>query len=112
MPATAAGAAGVCDWGCGVSKDFGFHRGHVIYYDGIKWRYRDTAEPVPDNPYRQCGKCDKPNTPEGHDPCLGTLPGVMNACCGHGHDDEAYVQHIDGTVIRGALALLFQSDHA
>jgi hypothetical protein len=23
-------------------------------------------------------------TPKGHDPCLANLPGVVNACCGHG----------------------------
>jgi len=26
-------------------------------------------------------------TPEGHDACLGKLPGVGAACCGHGVDD-------------------------
>lgn len=25
------------------------------------------------------------------DPCIGYLPGVYNACCGHGDDKSAYV---------------------
>lgn len=31
-------------------------------------------------------------TIQGHDGCIGTLEGVMNACCGHGQDSCAYVQ--------------------
>ena len=54
-----------------------------------------------------CAHCGKPPTPEGHDGCLGTLPEqvVMNACCGHGNDRQAYVQHWDGTASRGADAI-------
>ena len=44
-----------------------------------------------------CAKCGLPPTPEGHDGCLGTLVGnVMNACCGHGLDRQAYIQYWDG----------------
>jgi hypothetical protein len=25
------------------------------------------------------------------DPCIGYLPGVTNACCGHGNDKDAYI---------------------
>lgn len=39
-----------------------------------------------------CSHCNKNRTPEGHDGCIGTLPNVMNACCGHGEDSVAYVQ--------------------
>lgn len=44
-----------------------------------------------------CGHCGIKRTPEGHDGCIGTLPNVMNACCGHGETRHAYVQfnHID-----------------
>lgn len=44
-----------------------------------------------------CGHCGLKRTPEGHDGCIGTLEGVMNACCGHGEDKVAYVQfdHLD-----------------
>jgi len=54
---------------------------------------------------RPCGYCGKHNTPEGHDACLGTIPGVMNACCGHGKVNEAYVQFDSGRIISGKKAL-------
>ena len=54
-----------------------------------------------------CAHCRLPPTPEGHDGCLGTLPPevVMNACCGHGRDSQAYVQSWNGAVIRGQKAV-------
>ena len=54
-----------------------------------------------------CVHCGLGPTPEGHDGCLGTLPEsiVMNACCGHGEDRMAYVQHWDGQCVRGRQAL-------
>lgn len=39
-----------------------------------------------------CSHCKMHRTEEGHDGCIGTLPDVMNACCGHGEDRVAYVQ--------------------
>ncbi len=76
-------------------------RGHKI-----KVVYCDTGELVAENwQKRPCGHCDKHNTPEGHDGCLGTLPGVMNACCGHGEEAQAYVQFWGGKDIRGKKAL-------
>lgn len=39
-----------------------------------------------------CGFCSLKRTPEGHDGCIGTLDNVMNACCGHGEIEMAYVQ--------------------
>lgn len=39
-----------------------------------------------------CNICKKCRTIEGHDGCIGTLENVMNACCGHGISEEAYVQ--------------------
>ncbi len=72
-------------------------RGNPIYYDGKIWRYVDSGVPaINTRETRTCGVCKKHWTKEGHDPCIGTLPGVKNACCGHG-EDEAYVQfdHID-----------------
>ena len=73
------------------------YRGHAT----AGHRYCDTGERVSDNPWRACGHCNRENTPEGHDPCLGTLPGVMNACCGHGDTADAYVQFVNGVVVRG-----------
>ena len=65
--------------------------------------FADTGESVPDTwRNRPCGKCGQHNTPEGHDACLGTIAGpVMNACCGHGVTEEAYIQFNDETIIRG-----------
>ena len=50
------------------------------------WRYCDTRQLVEDSPPRPCPKCKKLPTAEGHDPCIADLPGVANACCGHGVD--------------------------
>jgi len=50
-----------------------------------------------DEPCYHCGmtvnKEDDPEIPRGGypDPCLGVLPGVIHACCGHGYVKEAYV---------------------
>ena len=71
-------------------------RGHEILLvkgDDV-WLYADTMTPTIGNP-RDCGHCSLPDTPEGHDGCLGTLPGVMNACCGYGTPGDAYVQYPD-----------------
>lgn len=35
------------------------------------------------------------------DPCLGVLPGVSFACCGHGNRRLAYAAFTDGSCIRG-----------
>ncbi len=43
-----------------------------------------------------CDHCGLPDTPEGHDACLGTIPGAMNACCGHGDVKCAYIQYQAG----------------
>ncbi len=82
-------------------------RGHVIYWDKVTFRYSDDHSSTL-RPRRDCGKCHKPDTIDGHDACLGTLPGVMNACCGHGNQDEAYIQWVDGSCIRGFDAALEQ----
>ena len=39
-------------------------------------------------------------TSEGHDPCISNLPGVKNACCGHGLKKGAYIHFEDDSVIR------------
>lgn len=57
-----------------------------------------------------CAACGELPTAEDHDHCLGELPGVMNACCGHGNDDSAYLQYYNRDIVRGpgALAILFR----
>jgi hypothetical protein len=49
---------------------------------------------------RRCPACLKPRTIEGHDPCLGALPGVNFACCGHGVH-RGYISFTNGLIIRG-----------
>lgn len=49
-----------------------------------------------------CAKCSREYKPgEEPDPCLGTIPGVVGACCGHGNRSKAYVQFEDGMTFRG-----------
>lgn len=82
----------------------GWWRGHCIEQRDGAWRYVDTGDRVADDKDRDCGFCGKANTPEGHDGCLGELPGVMNACCGHGDPRDAYVQLSDGRRLGGDAA--------
>lgn len=83
------------------------YRGHEIEYVNGKWIYSDTKESVElTHQTRTCGYCGKYYTKEGHDGCLGALPGLMNACCGHGQENEAYVQFLDKSVIRGKDAII------
>lgn len=56
-----------------------------------------------------CLKCRRLPSIDGHDGCLGTLQGnIMNACCGHGNNKQAYIQYWDGTDIRGEDAVVEQ----
>jgi hypothetical protein len=55
---------------------------------------------------KPCVKCGKLPTKEGHDACLGNLPGVIDACCGHGVK-EAYINFENGVTIRGSLVTEF-----
>jgi hypothetical protein len=65
-----------------------------------------TSEMAGSGQFGICVKCKKGPTPEGHDGCLGTLPGpIMNACCGHGNDSQAYIQYWGGSDIRGVEAI-------
>ena len=82
----------------------GYFRGNPIIYTNDQWVYEDTGERIPSNggEIRPCAKCGSLFTlGEGEvDPCLGTLPGVDNACCGHGIRSEAYVRFTNGVVLK------------
>lgn len=81
-------------------------RGHKIEEVNGIWIYSDTKEATVDNwKTRPCGYCGLNFTSEGHDGCIGTLPNVMNACCGHGEKEIAYVQYENGSILRGEEAL-------
>lgn len=62
----------------------GHRRGWEIEWVPGYWVYADTQVPVDAEPDRPCARCRQPPTPEGHDACLGTIPGAVSACCGHG----------------------------
>jgi len=61
-----------------------FRNGNKIYLDtkSNKWCYMDGIEVNKED--RKCPKCGEFPTIEGYDACLGELPGVKEACCGHG----------------------------
>lgn len=61
------------------------HRGHGIKWVGHKWVFTDWS-----------------------DTCLGMLPSVRQACCGHGHPEDAYFIFHDGVEMRGADAVRLQ----
>lgn len=87
------------------------HRGHEMVRKNGVWCYADTGKATArphDGKFlgrtlnhaeseRPCGECGIKRTREGHDGCLGTLPNVRNACCGHGDVRDAYVQLNDGS---------------
>ena len=71
-----------------------YWRGNAIQWDEAQevWVYTEDGVVVQADPNRRCGHCGLDNRADEHDPCLGQLEGVVNACCGHGRDAEAYVQ--------------------
>ena len=82
-------------------------RGHDIRYIDDVWVYADTGGAVQECPDRPCGACKRSNRGDGHDACIGELAGVMNACCGHGSERDAYVQFVDGRRVEGLDALSY-----
>lgn len=82
-----------------------YWRGHpTIWLDG-KWLFEDTLEPVPGyggkkRPCKKCGLVFEGSNIGEADPCLGDLPGVDNACCGHGISSQAYIRFTNGTVVK------------
>lgn len=48
---------------------------------------------------RRCNDCGQTVTRGQPDPCLGHLPGVRFACCGHG-EDHGYIAFENGVVVR------------
>ena len=82
-------------------------RGHQCIHTDMGWRYADDGELVDD--VRSCAHCGRPPIAVPGivgrvDACIGVVPGVVRACCGHGEPDDAYVVYKDGTTIRGRQA--------
>ena len=62
-----------------------YHHGWpIVYMRNVGWVYKDTLEQVAHAVDRPCPRCKRTPTADGHDACLGKLPGVSSACCGHG----------------------------
>lgn len=66
----------------------GWLRGHEVEWDETDavWRHVDSHTPAngPAAELRECPQCGEFPTAEGHDSCLGTIPGAAGGCCGHG----------------------------
>lgn len=72
-------------------------------YPNGHWVFEDTGEKVAMNKPRPCGKCHRSfrGSDIGEaDACLGELPGVKNACCGHGRREESYIMFDNGVTVR------------
>ena len=50
---------------------------------------------------RRCTVCGAQVGADRPDACLGELPGVTEACCGHGVPRHAYITFESGLIIRG-----------
>ncbi len=76
-------------------------RGHHAYYDRFNkcWRFVKNRQCIKDGQPLSCERCGCKPTPEGHDACLGTLPGIKAACCGHGVNKGCVVWK-DGMITR------------
>lgn len=64
-----------------------YKRGHKVCWNAQleEWCYADNGR-IADHD-RPCVQCGEMPTGEGHDACLGYIPGVAAACCGHGVED-------------------------
>lgn len=87
-------------------------RGNRVELKNDEFVYSDTKETVKDHwKTKACGYCGLNFTKEGHDGCIGEIPNVMNACCGHGIENDAYIQFLDKSCIRGKNAVeMFEFD--
>lgn len=86
---------------------YSYINGHKIFFykDDEEIRYEDgelydTFKGQEKPNFRPCPKCGRLPTEEGHDGCLGSLPGVAFACCGHGVK-KGYIKFKNGTVVKG-----------
>ena len=76
-------------------------RGHEIEYLDGEFVYSDDKTSVADNwKDKPCGNCGENVTENGYDSCIGEFCGAMNACCGHGVINDAYIQDWNGDVNR------------
>lgn len=60
----------------------GHSRGRPTVFVKNEWLWADTLELITNK--RPCVRCGRIPTAEGYDACLGYIPKVVAACCGHG----------------------------
>jgi len=82
-----------------------YWRGHPTVWKNDSWLFEDTLEPIPGyggskRPCVKCGKTFEGSNMGESDPCLGDLPGVDNACCGHGVRKTSYIRFTNGVVVK------------
>lgn len=77
-------------------------RGNPIHFDESKqaWLVTETGEKLKDAEL-DCTVCKQPCPLKEPDPCLGELPGVRHACCGHGDPSQAYIVFENGIKVTG-----------
>jgi len=82
-----------------------FLRGHPLIWLEDRWVYEDDhADPLLRGAKpRPCKKCGAVFPWHEVDPCLGVLPGVERACCGHGVRSDSYVRFTTGVVLKGFI---------
>src|SRR5262249_20350644 len=99
-----------------VIAQYGYYRGHpVVCLEGKACeRYADDLSATVDADgtgiERPCVACGLTATPDGPDPCLGMLPGVVSACCGHGVEEPVVLFRFSTDAragLRGAAARTF-----
>ena len=80
-------------------------RGHPTTWNGRHWLFDDNHKEVTraygKRPCANCQRVFQGSNIGDPDPCLGNLPGVKNACCGHGVPSMAYVVFNSGVVLEG-----------
>ena len=85
-------------------------RGHeIVSADGSDdWWYADTEVLVSESDVDSmpCAKCGEGPTEAGQDACISGLPGVINACCGHGIDPPYLQFERDGPIFRSVVEFL------
>jgi len=64
-----------------------YKRGYKIIWYKNRWIYADNKESIKIE--RPCIRCGRMPTEEGYDACLGKLPNVKFACCGHGIEERS-----------------------
>jgi len=88
----------VSDTRCAGKVKRGVVRGHSAVWDGERWLTADGAD-ADRLPCTHCGRVAQDE--RGPAPCLGALPGVSSACCGHGERKRAWIVFASGVVVRG-----------